>query len=226
MALSYIYTKYKDVYTVQNTGLVALNYTVSKKECDITTLVTNGIIPVSSTLTLPFNFIDGVYVVTISDGFEIDTLSDILYYNNLLLTIIENVEKSLCGCKPCHECEDCVDCDLYLNTLTQVLAFAYVNHPLYSASISLVNTNMQCQFTESVLCMLTKSMIQGDEDTKNIFLQIIGMHYLAFYAYDIEQAEDAEEIDYIKLKYNTSKIFKCLRRIGIDVEAMLDELPA
>ena len=218
MALTYIYKKYKDVYTIENTGLVPLTYTVTRKECDSSTVIKTGTIAVNIIVTLPINFVDGTYVVTISDGILTDTLPDILFYNNLLLTIISNVEKVLCGCKPCNDCEDCNSCDEYLNTVSEVLAFAYINHPKYNSYIEDIITSIKCDFTEHVLCMLTKKSITGDEDTKNIYLRIIGLHYLAFYLVDLAGAFDTEEADYIKLKYNSSRILKCLKKVGIDID--------
>lgn len=223
MALNFTYKKYKDVYTIQNNGIVVLTYTVTRKECDSSTLVQTATIQVDETITLPLSFIDGVYEVSITDGVETEILDDILFYNNLLLTIISNVEVSLCGCKPCNDCEDCTNCETYLNTLSQVLAFTFVNHPKYNAYISTITETIQCDFTQNVLCMLTNNMINGTTDTKNIYLKIIGLHYLSFYLVDLIQATDEEEANYIKTKYNSAKILKCLRKIGIDVDVVLEE---
>ena len=218
MALNFTYKKYKDVYTILNTGIVPLSYTVLRKECNSSILVKVGEIKVNETITLPFNFVDGVYQVSITDNIETEILPDILYYNNLLLSLLRNTEVSLCGCKTCNDCEDCNECEVYTNTINQVLAFAYVNYPKYTTYINTINEFMKCLYTESVLCSLTNNMVSGNEDTKKIFLQIIAMHYLAFYLVDLIQATDLAEAEYIKTKYNSTKILKCIKKLGIDID--------
>lgn len=88
MALSYIYNDYKDIYTLENTGLVTLNYTLSKVECNSVTTVKTGSINVGQTVTLPIKYIDGVYSIEISDSIESLILPDILFYNNLLQVLM------------------------------------------------------------------------------------------------------------------------------------------
>lgn len=222
MALNFVYKNYKDVHTIFNSGILPLTYSISRIECDSKELVKTAQIPVGETITLPLNYMDGVYSVTITDGIEEQILDDILYYNNLLLTIISNVEASLCGCKTCDECEDCNECSLYLNTLNQVLAFSIVNNPKYSPYINLINEELKCDFSQVVLCMLTNSMIDGNQDTKNIYLRIIAMYYLAFYILDWIQSTDVDEANYIKCKYNSVKILKCIKKLGINIDEISD----
>lgn len=214
----YTFRKYKDVYTVFNTGLVVLTYKLERIECDSTKVVAEGTIAVGQTITLPINFVDGVYRLTLNDGIVDEVLPNILHYNNLLLSFIESAEEVLCGCKKCNECEDCNTCETYLNTINKALGYLYVNAPKYNEYLNEINEQLKCLYTEKVLCILTNKMISGDEDTKNLFLQIIGSHYLAFYLVDLVQAFDAEEAEYIKCKYISSKVLKCLRKHGIDID--------
>lgn len=228
MALNYIYKKYKDVYTLENQGLVPLTYTLKKIECDTVTIVEEGTIAVSTIFTIPITAFDAVYSLTISDGVETLTLPDILQYNNFLLSIIDNIEEVVCGCKNCHDCKDCGDgdkcheCKLYLNTLTGVLAYAYLNNPRYTSYLNSIAEELKCSLSTKILCMLANNMMNGDEDTTHMFKHIIGMHYLAFYLFDLVGAADEEEASYIKLKYKSSKILTCLKKLGIDIDETTD----
>lgn len=222
MALGYILRDYKDIYTLENVGLVTLSYTLSKKECDSVTTIEEGDILAGQTITLPINYIDGVYSIEISDNIETLILPDILFYNNLLISIIDNVEEVVCGCKGCDTCDDCGDeeCSLHLNTLIAVLAFNFMKSPKYNDYLDLVAEVLKCTIDARILCLITKQLILGKEDSKDLVLEIIALYYLAFYFKDLADAEDAEEVTYIKTKYNSVKILRCIRKMGIDIDAI------
>ena len=216
MALNYIYSKYKDTYTLENTGLVVLTYTLYKEECNSTATVSQGSINVNQTITLPIKYIDGVYNLKISDSVSEEMLPDILFYNNLLLSIIDDVEKVICGCKNCN-CNDCdAECNSYLASLVSVLAFTFVNNPKYNTYISIIRDYLKCSIDDSVLCYLTNEMVLGKQETKTLLLQIISLYYLAFYYTDINESINTSEAEYIKTKYKFTKIAKCLKKIGIN----------
>ncbi len=115
--MNYIFRKYKDVYTVENTDIVILTYKVERIECDSVTLVKEGDIQIGEVFTLPINHVDGVYRVTLNDSVVDEVLPDILHYYNLLVSFINSTEEVLCGCKKCNDCEDCNTCETYLNTI-------------------------------------------------------------------------------------------------------------
>ena len=227
MALNYIYSKYKDTYTLENTGIVVLNYTLSKVECSGITTVSQGNINVNQTITLPIKYIDGVYNLKISDSVSEEILPDILFYNNLLLSIIDNVEKVICGCGDCKDCNnECNDeeCNLYLATIISVISLAFVNNPKYNTYLSIIGDYLKCSIDEKVLCYLTNEMILGKIETKDLTLQIAGLYYLAFYYTELNEASDEEEAEYTKEKYKFTKISKCLKKIGINTKDIEEEL--
>jgi len=215
----YTYKEYKDVHTIWNTGLVPLTYRIERIECDTTTLASEGDIAVGETKVLPIKAVDGIYRVTLSDSVVEAVLPDIEYYNNLLLSFLRSAEEVLCGsCKDCNDCDDCNTCETYLNAITKGQAYLYVNSPKYDALFESTVASLNCLYTQEVLCAITNEFITGNEDVKNIFLLIIATHYQAFYHKDFEDAEDAEEEDYVNVKYNVSKISKCIRKIGVNIQ--------
>lgn len=224
MALDYIYKKYKDVYTIENTGVVTLNYSIDTQGCNTTTLYKEGVIIPGQTFTLPINYTTGVYIVTLSYNIEEEILPPILQYNNLLISIINNTEEIMCGCKDCN-CNDCDDqdqCMIKLNTLISDLSFSFVFNPVYSTYISIIADYLNCTINENVICYLTTQQITGKEETNDLYLQMVGLYYLAFYYYDLHQAIDDSEVTYIKNKYKFSKVSVCLKRNGINIDNIED----
>lgn len=221
MAISFTYSKYKDVHSVKNDDLVSIQYSLIRNECDSATVVNTGTITVGETITLPVTYADGNYKVVITKGEEEDSF-DFSTFNNLLKAFITNVEASLCGCKTCNDCEDCDDCNLYLTTVNQALAYYAVNNPTYNSYVNTINEELKCLYREAILCTLTSKMVNGEDDIKEIYFQMIAMYYLAFYLYDLGQAADSAEAEYVKTKYNSAKIIKCIRKLGVDVEELTD----
>lgn len=214
MADTYTLLKYKDVYTLKNIDTESFRFTLSKIECLTSTIVKDMILQPGSEINIFLGLIDGQYeLVVYSD----DSVTNINYYYNLNKDIIDNIEKIVCGCKECNECEDCADCDLYLSTITTALTYYFLNVPLYNENLENVTISMNCNTSEKVFCYLAKQMITGDSDTKRLFLQMIGMYYLAFYYTDLESAIDTDEEIYINTKYKSSKILKCLKNMGMEI---------
>ena len=222
MAFTYIYKKYKDIYTIENTGLTSFNYDIDVKECDSLNNYTSGIILPGKTLTLPILFSDSVYIVTLSDD-EV-TLTDILQYNNLLTTFIDNVEKVICGCKKCNDCSDCNECETYLNTISYGLGFLHVNTPKYNNYLTTISNTLKCNYSQEIVTTILNESLTGTKEVKKLTLLNIATLYLTFYFIDLAQAFDTEEADYIKLKYKSSKILKCIRKLGIDVDEFTDNI--
>lgn len=228
MALNYVYRKYKDTYTLENTGLVALTYILSYRECNSVTTVSQGNINVNQTVTLPITYTDGVYSIKISDSVSEEILPDIFFYKNLVLSIIDNVEKVICGCDGCKgssysKCDN-TECNSLLFTLVSEQSLTFVNNPKYNTYLSIIGDYLKCSINELIVCSLTEEMLLGKQDVKNLVLQIIGLYYLAFYYTELHEASDDSEVDYVKEKYKFNKIAKCLKRIGINTGDIEDQL--
>lgn len=224
MALDYTYKKYKDAYTVENTGIASFNYKIQIKDCDSLNEYKSGTINPGKIFTLPITFLDAVYVVTLYDDNEEVVLDDILQYNNTLLNFIDGTEELLCGCKECDECEECNKCESFLSTLNYALAFFHVNSPRYDNYLLTFSNEMKCNYSQEILCLITKLNATGKGEIEKLTKLNIALYYLVFYLLDLAQAQDLEEAEYIKTKYKSSKILKCIRRLGIDIDNFNDEL--
>ena len=224
MALSYIQKKYKDVYTIENTGITEINYNIQIKECDSLNESKSGIILPGKTFILPINFLDATYVVTLSDDDETQVLDDILQYNNTLLNFIDGTEELLCGCKKCNDCEECNKCDSFLNTLNYAIAYFHVNSPKYNNYLNIFSNQLKCNYSQEILCLISQINLSGKIEIEKLTKLNIGIYYLVFYLLDLAQATDEEEANYIKDKYKSFKILKCIRKLGIDIDNFNEQL--
>lgn len=222
MADTYTLSKYKDVYTLKNTDVLLqpFRFTVSKVECLLTTVVKDMELGPGEEVNILAGLLDGQYQLFV---YSDNSLTTINYYYSLNIDIINSVEKVVCGCKDCNDCEDCTDCDLYLSTITTALTYYFLNVPLYNEKLEDVTISMNCNTSEKVFCYLSKQMITGDSDTKRLFLQMVGMYYLAFYYTDFSLAADLDEEVYIIEKYKSAKILKCLQNMGMIVTAPIPQ---
>lgn len=214
MALNYTYIKYKDKYTIENTGSVTLTYHVSKVTCDATTEISTGTILSGQTTELKF-VVDGVYSVYLASISEEGIPFLISYYNNLLVSFISSVEGIICGCSKCDDCEECNKCEDYLGTFMKAQAFNFVNANLYQSTINQISSNSNCLFTSQILCSLLNEKVYGSPLLKDAMISLISFSYLGFYFKDLSLATDAEEAEYITTKYKFEKIANCLRKVGI-----------
>lgn len=222
MAVLYTLTKYKDTYTLVNTNANTLDYTISKVECDILTVIASGTLVATGsrgdTLILPLNLIDGQYRVNLDDGITRIDLTDIFYYKNLLDKIIENAEYILCECHKCDECKECIDCELNLVLLVQILSYYMMTKDEYQSRLTLVIDSVRCTVDDKILYSLMNKMIYGNEDVKHLYLQLVSMFYITFYSEDFSDAVDEEEELYVTEKYNFTKVIKCIKKLGINIQ--------
>ena len=225
MALAYTLKKYKDVYTIENTGVVNLSYTLSRGGCGLTTQVSAGNILPSGTVTLPINYIDGIYQVTVSDSVSTEKLPDILFYNNFLLYIIGKINTLYCKCTECSTCQDCddVSCNTYLNLLSSTNAYLLLDIVPYQVYLKLISETLQCDISNVVCDFTGQTQISGDEEVIDVMNHIIASYYTAFYLREFTDAIDVDEETYIKEKFKYNSISKCFKKVGIDIQEIISD---
>jgi hypothetical protein len=220
--MDYIYLKYKDIYTIENTGVQNINYTINIVTCENTSVYKTGIIKPNEIYILPITNFDSEYLIVLTVGVETENIT-IKQYNNILISFIENVEKYVCNCGNCNDCRDCGDCQGLLNSLTIGYAYLHLNHTTYINQLNIISNFLKCNYSNEIICYIKNYCFKEIEDTKNLSLLNIGLLYLSFYLLDLLQAQDKEEANYIKDKYKSSKILKCLRKLGININNFTEE---
>lgn len=221
MALDYTYIKYKDVYTLKNDESIEMTYVIIKNSCDASTNISTGTINPGETITL--NFVtDGNYSINLSTLSSEDTIS-VKYFQNLLMSFINDAERLLCGCAKCDDCAECNECQDYLSAFMKSFAFNSVNAPLYQTYVDLIAQSTVCDFTDEVICSIIHEKVFGNPIVKEPMLKILCYYYAAFYYKDYYMAIDSEEATYITSKYKFAKIAKCMKKLGVDPTEILTE---
>lgn len=220
MALDYTYLKYKDTYTIKNNEAVDLTYHISTVSCEnVLTEIKTGLILPDQTVTLNFN-VDGKYSVYVSSSTQSMPAFTIDYYYNLITSFVSMIEGIVCGCSPCKDCEECNECEDYLGAFMKAQAFMVVNGTTYQGFYqSIINENA-CLITEQVLCSLLHEKVYGNTVIKDTMIYLLSAYYFAFYYKDKDLAVDAEEEDYVAIKYKFTKILACMKKIGINPQSI------
>jgi len=214
MALNYILNRYKDVYTLTNNESINLSYTVTKVTCSSSKVVFTGNIEPGQTGVINFK-VDGNYTVTAYNENENAAPVEVKFYNNLCLSLIEAIEKTICGCTKCKDCDECNDCEDYLNVFMKVNAFAILNTPTYKAYLEQVPQQNICSFTDEVLCNILQEKVYGNASIKEVIIKLLSYYYIAFYYKDLFMAADQEEKAFVTAKYKFEKINKCMNKSNI-----------
>lgn len=224
MAIAYTYTKYKDVHTLINDGVLPMTYTITNITCDSETTVKTGVIQPDNASVLTF-ITDGEYSVLLDDGDTTQTFT-IKTFENLLASLIREFENILCGCSKCNDCEECESCEDFMQTLVKSFSFYSLNFPLYQAFSNSLITNTYCDLLGLVNCVLIKERVYGKAEVRDIIMKIIRDYYGTFYYKDLAMAVDDEEKEYVSTKYKAPKILKCIRKLGTNPSQILDDTEA
>lgn len=213
---TYTLTSYKDVYTLNNTGVIDITYTLSKlADCyNYTEKATGTIIPGSNT-NLSFSE-NGEYKLEITDAtLSVDT-ETINYFLSLTTSFVNDVILTVCGCEPnCGESYS--DDTLTLATYNKMLTLYSFMWDQYNVAVGVVSDEIKCLMINPVQCLQDTEQILGISQSPLLNKQIISLYYLAFYFSEKANAIDQEEIDYINTKYKYSSISPCISQLGINV---------
>ena len=109
----YSITRNKNIFTITKTGANPVSVSLYKQtSCNGDEFV--QVLPLQQTNTtidiiLPLE--DAIYKIVISNvvGEDTETISILIpHYNNMLLSLIDDIDFTLCGCA-CKECDECND---------------------------------------------------------------------------------------------------------------------
>lgn len=222
--VDYIYSDYKDQYTIENISAFPLTITLTRIECNSTEIVSTRVIPTAQKISIFQHSVDGNFTVGLSNELNNTASISIKYYYNLIVDIIRKTEQVLCGCKDCDECTDCNDCQDKADLVTLILSYFHLNTPVYNPFLQSVITVLSCTIDEQIYCYELSKIIKGEGNLDNLLLKTISMYYLSFYYTDLGIAGDEEEKIYTSDKYKSSKILKCIQKLGVDISDIIDEV--
>lgn len=208
--------KDQDKYYLKNTGTIIISYVLKKlSNCTSFTEVFSDTIVVGGTVEIPITE-DGEYQLVISDGTNPDLTITLRYYVNLLLNVIENLEEALCDCDCGCDCEDKL-CHL-LMTRAKLDAYKRLINPEGVAFFDAVYKETKCLIVKPIYCSVTEDIILGESKcNEKLTQQLIALDYLALYYYEYTQKSDIDHQQFIDNKFNTEKLFCCIKDLGIDL---------
>lgn len=222
-----------DKLLIKNKNLNPLIVSLHKKDsCDDSDYIeifTDKCINNIDTIYLPEE--DGIYKLTISslvDNIQKKETIKIPKYEQLLLSLTENIIDSVCGSK-CNTCNDCgdnhknknLDCENKLKTLIQLLSFYTLSHKQYQPYFEVVFNEIQCIFLNANKCAIIHEKIHGSSNNKKILNTIIATFYLAFF---YAQYNNTENKELIKNKFNYNKVISCLNNLGLNLDNIIKKL--
>lgn len=169
----------------------------------------------SSTFSLPDQ--DGLYKLFLTDK---GSLSQNIYfpqYKSILSSLVEDIDFVLCGCN-CPSCSECdEEQDTLVSVLLKMLSYVLINKNKYEKTLLNSVNCIECNILDENLCYIIHESISGSYENKKLLKQIISYYYLVFYYTDL-LLEKNETL--IKLRYNYSKIYSCVKKQGLDIKCI------
>lgn len=216
--------RYKDSYTIENKTNNPLEISIREMECNSPTYYNSKFTLNAETLKdLKFKY-DATYGIYVADN---DIPSSVIsIFDNTKSYIVSFTEEILCGCNcaGCDDCDDKTECNLSLQTLSLMFAFYITTNPIYQKYFNIVSSHLKCDITADLLCQINNLTTKGKSDYKFFIKKLIATFYLVFYLQDVIQAEDKEEAEFIKKKYNYKIIKPCIKKLGINPDDIIEEI--
>ena len=215
--LTYSIIKEHDFITIKLNGNIENIYVSLLKEnsCEENTF---DIIKNSELLTdiviyrLPI--IDGLYKIKI-DIEGVITYYNFLYYDNLLKSIINDIEIVLCNSSTCNNCIEVNNNDL-TRVLLKITSYYILMKEYYGEFLDSSLDCLKCTIRDSNKCLLLNEKILTNQENLDLFNKIISSFYLIFYYFDKISYPD-EDIDK-KFKYD--KIKHCIISKGLNINCI------
>lgn len=224
MPIVYSYSKYRDVYSLSNQGISSFTYKLIKLSCSEESIIINNTTLNAGTNTNILLPSDGYYMLVLQQAEEDDIVIYIKDYNKLLNSFLEDAKNLLCDCK----CKNC-DCEDSLNSLLLTITKANIYYNLNTEELcsiySCVNSYNSCSIEEESICLITNELLTGKSDVSHLVKNLVINFYLAFYFRELIFAINLEEVNYIKAKYFSDEILKCIKKLGIDIKNILCNPP-
>lgn len=217
--------KYKDTYSIENISSSSIDVTISELNCGtpIRTITTFILTPGAIRTFIPKY--DGTFGVFIGDNSTPSTI--INGFDNVLESIISYTEQFLCGCD-CANCNDCneeaSDCDIKIRLISTILGYFIATNPKYIKYFNIVANKLKCEISSDLFCQITNLNFTGKSDNEFFLKRLVAYFYLVFYIEASLQSTDQEEAEYIKEKFNYAVIRKCIKKLGINPEDIVEEL--
>lgn len=223
----YIVTVNKDNYYIKNNTFTNLEITLKELSCDnpsrnIKTFTLSS----GETLNLNINYITGNIGIFV--GSEDVYNVYIVNYQQVLSSIIDLVERIICGCN-CSNCDDCngdehIESKRFLQLFSLILSYYIVRNPIYDKYFKIIADKLKCDIQQDLICQINNLILVGDSDNIFFLKRLVSYFYLVFYIQESFQTTNQEDAEYVREKYNYSKIKPCIKKLGINPDNIIKEV--
>jgi len=211
------YSINKSGYTItisSNTGL-PINIKISIKEsCKENIYLQLQEYNTSSSITFNLPYDDGKYKIDITNDQNQTFTYFIPKYDNMLKSLISDIELVLCDCK-CKHCDDCTQTTEkdYSSVLLKLLSYYVLNKQYYEGFLNIVFECTECAIEDAFKCTLLNEKVYGNSDNTELFKKIISHFYLGFYYGKLGYINNLEETNKL---FNYNRIYHCIKNSGIN----------
>ncbi len=164
---------------------------------------------------------DSIYKLTISNSTDtVDIL--IPYYDELLQSLISDIDLLLCGCG-CESCNECIDEDdpVVSDTLLKTMFYYTLTNSIYNKYFEAAFKCLDCTLNEANICMLINEKYAGYSDNIILMKKLISIYYLSFYFSEYYTFDCKDELNRI---FEYDKIRKCISNLGIDIDCIINNI--
>lgn len=150
----------------------------------------------------------------------------IINYDVLIDYIASTIVRDVCGCGSCKDCENdtCTNSKIYNQLLSKVLIYNIKLNPHLNKYISVISKVFNCDISDSLICSMNDYVIEGNSESEVFVKKAVLYHYLILFLKESLQTTTKEEAEYIKEKYRYDEIEPCIRKMGIDVDKIIEEV--
>lgn len=228
--IDYTLTFKQDVYYITNNEAESVYLTITDvDDCTEDKVLTELTLEPAIEYQLPL-VNDGIYLVELDNiyaGIPPDPDPQhssfvIKYYLNLEKSMIEDIFSVLCNCE-CG-CSDCVDlsaesCELLLTARVKTDSFIRYSSPRYDSYVNTANEAFRCLSQPQLYCDIFEENVSGkNQYSEKLAKQMLALDYLGIYFQELQGLTEQEDIDYIDEKFQSSSVFCCISKLGINIK--------
>lgn len=150
------------------------------------------------------------------------------YYPQILNSLVDDLERVLCGC-PCSNCDGCVEDKELMNVTTKTLLYYALSGEYYQSKFGQALNCISCSLSKEAVCILLNEQIHGGSKLNKRFLRkMLAIFYISFYLMEVGRncvtMTTNDDGTVTKNDWTTDfhfeKIKKCLEGLGIDLECI------
>lgn len=224
--IRYTVNKVKGDYFIKNNTLLPLEVSFKRINCN-TTLET------LKTITLKPNVETNIELFHITGDIGVfveneDTYNTLIkMYDQYIRVIVNLTDKLLCdcGCDDCDDCDkECIKAKQFLQLFSLFSAYFAINNPYYDVYFKIISKHLKCGIGIDLIKQIDSIILKGSVKNEFYLKRLIAYYYLVLYIRESFQSYTKEEAEYIRDKYNYTKLVLCIKKLGINPDEIVEDI--